>query len=472
MKYKLDIEILNGRRVLHFLSPVRFNANMFISEMDSNWQAALRTIRWLPNLHHYILVPEKNDIKLSDTNITLLKYPYPYNVVSNRTSFDKKIFNSVVKIREMDIDFIFLHQPELLGNIISALSDCRYGESVNKFLFFHWIDCPAGRGSSAMIHTYMRQLEAINDATKVYFHNDTSIKYLETNFRSPKSVMINTEYIKSKTSYMPTSNVPFEKDEKIELPNKKIIVFNHRWKSSTGIVKFEEYMKNLPKDYMIWVTDNDAPDKYYKQSLTRNQYSYLLKNSYCSVCFIDGYATWNLSVQDGIRLKKPVLVYRHPTIENIIGKDYPYFFSNEKEFYELLDKLPKTIDWKLENYDDIWEENLKKDMIDCIKNTKSIPKTAKETLYCIKNGITYKKEIMYLINPNVSYNSNNQYVRKWLMYNYCDDDIQSEFTRYSIKKGKEKEIDEILKDVKVDIKPLNVKEVATYRKNTNKFFKF
>lgn len=472
MKSKINIDLLKGKRILHFLSPVRWDRNVFISEMDSNFQADLRMIRWLPECHHYIVVPEKNDIKLTDSNITLLKYPYPLNVVSNRTSFDAKAFSSIIKIREIDIDFIFLHQPELLGNIMTSLVDKRYGEIVNKFLFFHWIDCPAGRGSPALNHTYMRQLESINTATKVYFHSDVSIKYLESNFKNPKSVMINTDYIKSKTSYMPTSNAPFVKDEPFKLPdNKKIVVFNHRWKASTGISMFEEYMESLPKDYMVWVTDNDAPDKYHKQQLSRGQYSYLLKNSYCSVCFVDGYASWNLSVQDGIRLGKPVLVYRHPTIEKVIGEDYPYFFSNHKEFYELLANLPDTIDWKIEEHDKIWEDNLKTDMVECIRNTKSIPKTALEALYCIREGISYKKEIMNMVTPNIAYNSNNQYIRRWLLWNFCDDDPQSEYTRYTIKKDKEKEVDKILKGVSVEIRPLTVKETATYRKNSQKFFK-
>lgn len=463
---------LYGKRILHYLSPVRWKNNVFMSEFDSNFQAVLRTIKWLPMCHHYVVIPEKSDITyLNNLNITLLKYPYPLNVVSNRAWFDSKAFSSIIKIREIDIDYIFLHQPEVLGNIMTSLSDKRYGEIVNKFLFFHWIDCPASRGSPALTHTYMRQLESINIATKVYFHSDASIKYLESNFKNAKSVTINTDYIKTKTSYMPTSNAPFVDDEPISLPKKKIIVFNHRWKGSTGFPLFEEFVEDLNDDYLIWVTDNDAPDKYHKQQLNRGQYSYLLKNSHCSVCFVDGFATWNLSVQDGIKLGKPVLVYRHPTMEKVIGDNYPFFFSTKREFLNLLKTIPTKLNWELPNHDDIWKENLYKDMISCAKNTKAIPKTALDWAYCIKKGIQYKKEITNQAQRNIATNSNWQYVRRFLLWNGFVDDPESTFTKYSVKGGCEEQVDEMIKSVKLDIKPSTVKEVATFTKSSNKFFK-
>ena len=34
---------------------------------------------------------------------------------------------------------------EMLYNIFVELNDKRYGQVLNRFLFFHWVDCPQSR---------------------------------------------------------------------------------------------------------------------------------------------------------------------------------------------------------------------------------------------------------------------------------------------------------------------------------------
>ena len=102
-------------------------------------------------------------------------------------------------MKQMDVDFVFTHQPELLFNIMTGLMDERYGEIVNRFLFFHWVDCPQSRGSSAIPHSYMRQLEAINQCNKVFFHTDIASEYFEKNWNKDWSTSLNLDYVKSKS---------------------------------------------------------------------------------------------------------------------------------------------------------------------------------------------------------------------------------------------------------------------------------
>ena len=135
----MQIDKIYGRRVLHVLSPVKFKGNVYQHTSDSNYKVVEKTIEFLPTCHHYVVVPENNTIKDTRLNVTLLKYPYPTNAVSNRATFDFKSFRKLLSMKDMDIDFVFVHQPELLYNVMMALTDERYGEIVNKFLFFHWI---------------------------------------------------------------------------------------------------------------------------------------------------------------------------------------------------------------------------------------------------------------------------------------------------------------------------------------------
>ena len=109
---------LYGRRVLHFLSPVRFDRNVFKHSSDSNYKVVEKTIKHLPMCHHYVVVPENHVIEDNRSNVTLIKHPYPQNAVSNRATFNFQAFRKILNMKQMDIDFVFTHQPELLFNII------------------------------------------------------------------------------------------------------------------------------------------------------------------------------------------------------------------------------------------------------------------------------------------------------------------------------------------------------------------
>ena len=50
------------------------------------------------------------------------------------------------------------------------------------------------------------------------------------------------------------------------------------------------------------------------------------------MCFVDNYATWNLSIQDGLSVNKPVLIYDQPAMRKVLGNDYPLFFKTKDEF--------------------------------------------------------------------------------------------------------------------------------------------
>ena len=50
---------MDGLRVLHYGSPVRFDSSgVFQHQFDSNYKVLEKTISFLPECHHYVLVPE------------------------------------------------------------------------------------------------------------------------------------------------------------------------------------------------------------------------------------------------------------------------------------------------------------------------------------------------------------------------------------------------------------------------------
>ena len=133
------INSIKGLRILHVLSPVKWDGDKFNAAADANWKVAEKTIRFLPNCHHYVLVPHNHNITLRGSNISFIKYDYPKSVQLNRGMFDYRQIR--FDFTKLDVDFVFNHQPELTYNIHQWFSTNRYYEDVAYFGFYHWIDC-------------------------------------------------------------------------------------------------------------------------------------------------------------------------------------------------------------------------------------------------------------------------------------------------------------------------------------------
>ena len=93
-------------------------------------------------------------------------------------------------------------------------------------------------------------------------------------------------------------------------------------------------------EWLVWVTDDEAkkpkagapaPDWMMVKNLpSGGNYRYLLDKCFASLCFVDDYMTWNLSVQEAIKVGRPSLTYKHDTHEYVLGKDYPMYFKDKK----------------------------------------------------------------------------------------------------------------------------------------------
>jgi hypothetical protein len=450
---------LYGRRVLHVLSPVRWSGQKFIHSADSNYRVVEKTISWLPFCHHYVLLPASNDIvgdsmewgeDMTVDNITYIKHPYPASVLYNRSFFDSKSFLKYVQIhlREIDIDFVLIHQPELLYNVEAALQVARIGPCLKKFSFFHWIDSPASKPIEDYPEGYFRHLEAITLSDKVFFHCGASKEYLASNWKKPQITQgLNNEYLDKKVTYMPLSSVMrWDETEEtpIPLPNgKRILVFNHRWNNSTGISKLIKFTEKLDRDkYLVWVTDKDAkrpksgdpaPTWMHVENLTTDKYKYLIKHAYATLTFLDEYATWNMSVQDGLELGTPGLVMNHPVMDWILGTGYLWYFSNQGEFDAKLNSLSTipSLVWKLPNHDERFKKNLFEAMIENIHVMKQEPKGSREWVkHILELGDSaYKRHLLFNTHPKLHAGNSWERLRSWCMNNGAVDDPKSKYTR-------------------------------------------
>lgn len=189
-----DVLSIERHRILHYLSCVRYdNYGMFLSGADSNFSVVIKTINFLPFCHHYILIPEKNDIKenipflLQCPNVTLLSYRYSVGGRSTRLIFDKVLFKHTLNFRKTDIDYIFCHRPEVAGDIRACINDeTNLSSDVKIVSFFHWIDCNCSRTSGGL-RMFYRQLEALEFSDAIFLHSKEVLSHFYEHFKPSKT---------------------------------------------------------------------------------------------------------------------------------------------------------------------------------------------------------------------------------------------------------------------------------------------
>ena len=325
------------RTILHFLSVVKWD-NL---AADSNFEVFLKTMRWLSGTawHHYVLLPWRAISAatelLPDVSYTLLPFEYPANALAARHEFRAAEFAQRINLRKMDIDFLFCHQPELLGNLLAAFSAKRASDALISFVFFHWIDCPESRSSGATVPVAARQLEAIALADRFFVHSPSAyVAYF------PDAPIDKVTYIPLSAAPLPDPEMPRH------LPEPPYVVFNHRRTHSTGWKRLEAW---LPDGFNIAYTGTYSPA----------EYRWILEHAHCAVCMIDSYCTWNLAVQDPVNIGIPLICCHHPTLRQILGKSpLVGWFTSRDEFQRQIRNPPARGGHPLENFDVNFRTNL------------------------------------------------------------------------------------------------------------------
>jgi len=371
--------------------------------------------------HHYVLVPYNNTIPDDRPNVTLIPFDYPGSVTMNRGHFNAKELCRILEFRSIDVDFVFNHQPELAYNILNALQAKRYGGSVKLFNFFEWVETPATKPSDVFPDGYLRQFEAIHLSHASFFHCEQSVKYLDKNFTKPIVFSgVDKKVLHEKVRYAP-------------------LAINGL---AAGIHKLVEFTEGLSDEYVVWVTDpsakkpksgNPAPSHFHVEGLPFKKYMYLLQKAHATLTFVDGFMTWNLSVQDGIAMKRPTLVYQHPVHKYVLGDNYPMYFKTKDDFNKLLSQIPEELDWTLPPHDENFKNNLETAMQDSIVDT-GVPdsKYNKQWLYHILQGNEYKQNILYNTHPDLPLSNVMEGIRLFCMNFGVKDDPNSKYTRLFI----------------------------------------
>ena len=436
-------------RVLIYMNPLIVDkvSKKFLWEKDSGFLYTKQLIHNLPlEWRITILVPKGFDSKFFGEQqyrvIECIEYDYSTSIHQNRYHFNRNILAKALPYGT-DIDVVLNMQPEVTENIKVFFQNQRREKPI-IINYFHWIDCKESRKFARYLGGFIwRQVEGARSADLNLFHTPYAWDLFNESANEA-----NLPVDKIKFGYFFPQPTIFG-TKPIILPNKKIILFNHRLNNTTGwkeVVKSCKRLKEEVQDFILWITDdqNLKEMEYLKQyswikiqRVTFESYGYLIKNCHFSVCNTKEYATWNMAVLDSKANGCTPLVPATDLFNTMFGGKIPTDYTGllYPSMRMLLNNTKQENDkWLIPL--DIEQDNsivpfIESEIYDKVKY-KTMKKYDEVVKYIESNNGSLKKDF---VNHFWSFhaNSNFQLIRWKLLTNNFIDVINNKETKYLAK---------------------------------------
>lgn len=335
-------------RVLIYMNPLVFNkiSKKFLAEKDSGILYTKQLIESLPtNWRFTVLVPKgvTADFFGNTHIVECIEYDYSTSIHQNRYHFNRNILSKSFPFTK-DVDVVINNQPEVTANlrVFFKIQRREYPLIIN---LFHWIDCKeSSKFASDLSGFIFRQVEGFNEADINLFHNEYALRLFRESAQENGLPIGGLQ-----SGFFHPQPTKFGK-KPIKLPDKKIILFNHRLNNTTGwkeVIKICEKIRKERDDFVLWITDENKDEVSFDiendwiitQSIPFESYGYLLENSHFSVCNVKGYATWNMSMLDSLHYETPVLAQNTPLMEQLGADITDDLESSMREYIESPKKL-------------------------------------------------------------------------------------------------------------------------------------
>lgn len=351
---------MKSLRVLIYSNPLVVDkiAKSFLYWKDSGFIFTKNLVRTFPKSWRIDwIVPNKlldhwhpEWFKAAHNNVNLIGYPYSTSIHQNRYEFYGEILRKRFPYTT-DVDVIINNQPEIAANLrVWAFNQRRDKPLI--YSFFHWIDCKESRTFSPELGGYFwREYEGALHSDAVYLHpyGEDLFKWEIERYGLTWGDMKFRNFTPPPTAFGTTP---------IDLPDKKIILFNHRLNNTTQwkeVLAACETLYEERRDFVLWLTDENGAlkEKNLKElpfvvlkHVDAESYGYLLSKSHFAVCNHRGYSTWNMAVADAAYAGCPVLLPDDSVYKGMFGKDGWYHsYTNLKERMSIgLDRHTKDLE--------------------------------------------------------------------------------------------------------------------------------
>ena len=219
-------------RVLIYMNPLVFNkiSKKFLAEKDSGILYTKQLIESLPtNWRFTVLVPKgvTADFFGNTHIVECIEYDYSTSIHQNRYHFNRNILSKSFPFTK-DVDVVINNQPEVTANlrVFFKIQRREYPLIIN---LFHWIDCKeSSKFASDLSGFIFRQVEGFNEADINLFHNEYALRLFRESAQENGLPIGGLQ-----SGFFHPQPTKFGK-KPIKLPDKKIILFNHRLNNTTG----------------------------------------------------------------------------------------------------------------------------------------------------------------------------------------------------------------------------------------------
>jgi glycosyltransferase involved in cell wall biosynthesis len=358
----------------------------------------------VPGIFWSIVTPkEVKSLKFPNTEQLILDFPtYPNSM---RINFDFKKVMNLVDWRKNDYDIVYSHLPEhtlQLSNLFNNQTNIR-----PKFIgYCHWyeVDENTAYSKNVFMNNIAGTLEMQECGVNSVWLKDLILKK-SAKFYS-ESVLEDLERI-LQPHYLGTDADVGDNTNLIP----RSILFNHRPNEYTGWNEFLKSMDQLyekRQDFTVYVTLAEEERPYIKKvCLNRKEYTNFLKQMHVGVGFFKDYSAWSISATDGMSRGLPYLLPNRLCYPEMVGKNYPLFFTTDSDFLSKIDKILDEPNFRKTHTDTLksvverltWNNTVKDwfggwDVFEFDKLTKDTPRYS-DILKLIKNkGFVSKETLM------------------------------------------------------------------------------
>ena len=291
-------------------------------------------------------------------NTKQLILPLPSYPSQMRTHFDSKLILDLIDCKNNSYDVVWSHLPEhtlQLKNLFFNLTN----EQPIFIGYSHWFEVKENTNyAENMLPVNLHGILAMEKCmVNTLWLKNLIVKRAEKYLSKELVEQLEEKVI---TGYLGTD----EHDIMPKTPKEKVLVFNHRDNGYTGFRKLITVLDKLyeqRQDFKLLTTLINLDRPYAKTVNITNRETYLkaLSECYAGIGYFQNYSAWSISTTDGLSVGVPYLLPNAYCYPEMLGKDYPLLFDDEKDFLSKLNSLLDDTDLR---------EKLSKEVFETSKN--------------------------------------------------------------------------------------------------------